>query len=189
MGTGRSSMVDQTAEQDDAFCGEVLAASRSSFALPIRLLPTAKRRAMTALYAFCRRADDIVDAPAPATAAGIGDEHRERRQAELASFRQGFTSAVAGGDCEDPVLRAMARVVRAYAIPTRALFAVLDGVEQDLCLSNTLGTRRVCLRASMNYTATADGSLPRWASHRSISGGSTDLPPCLLRMPVGLRFN
>ena len=149
MGTGRSSMVDQTAEQDDAFCGEVLAASRSSFALPIRLLPTAKRRAMTALYAFCRRADDIVDAPAPATAAGIDDEHRERRQAELASFRQGFTSAVAGGDCEDPVLRAMARVVRAYAIPTRALFAVLDGVEQDLALEQYAGNK-ACLFESLD---------------------------------------
>ena len=46
---------------DHAACAAALEAAGSSFALPIRLLPRAKRRGTTALYAFCRRADDIVD--------------------------------------------------------------------------------------------------------------------------------
>ena len=46
---------------DHEACAALLRRSGSSFALPIRLLPAEKRRGTTALYAFCRRADDIVD--------------------------------------------------------------------------------------------------------------------------------
>ncbi len=54
---------------DHAACDAVLRAAGSSFALPIRLLPEAKRRGTTAIYAFCRRADDIVDDAADPEAA------------------------------------------------------------------------------------------------------------------------
>ena len=54
-------MTARTLAADHAACAAALRRSRSNFALPIRLLPEEKRRGTTALYAFCRRADDIVD--------------------------------------------------------------------------------------------------------------------------------
>ncbi len=121
--------------QDHAACSQVLAASGSSFALPIRLLPRAKRQAMTALYAFCRRADDIADGP-DATDGPPPAREVAHARAELTAFREGLAVALAGGVCEEPVLRALADVAKRYAVPSRFLFAVLDGVEQDLQLED-----------------------------------------------------
>jgi squalene-associated FAD-dependent desaturase len=120
-----------TLAEDHAACARVLSESGSSFALPIRLLPAAKRKAMTALYAFCRRADDIADGCGGEKSRPGGDV-LARRRAELMAFREALAAALAGADCLDPVLRAMADAATAYAIPSRFLFAVLDGVEQDL---------------------------------------------------------
>ena len=41
-------------------------AAGSSFRLPLRLLPRAKREAMAVVYAVCRALDDAADADAPA---------------------------------------------------------------------------------------------------------------------------
>ena len=111
-----------TLAADHAACAAVLDGSGSSFALPIRLLPEAKRRGTTALYAFCRRADDIVDdAPDPQAAA-----------AELDGFEHRLRTALAGNDVDDPVLRAVADTSRRFAIPAASLFDILDGVRMDL---------------------------------------------------------
>jgi squalene-associated FAD-dependent desaturase len=117
--------------QDHAVCREVLTASHSSFALPIRLLPPAKRQAMTALYAFCRCADDIADGPADSAGGGPPAQAPHAR-VELAAFRDGLSAALAGEPCDEPVLRAVADVAARYAVPSRFLFAVLEGVTQDL---------------------------------------------------------
>jgi len=45
-------------------CAALTATHSRSFSLATGLLPVAKRRAMRALYAFCRVSDDIVDRPA-----------------------------------------------------------------------------------------------------------------------------
>jgi len=111
-----------TLAADHAACAAVLAGSGSSFALPIRLLPQAKRQGTTALYAFCRRADDIVDdAPDPQAAA-----------AELEGFEHGLRAALKGDRVDDPVLRAVAETARRFAIPAASLFDILDGMRRDL---------------------------------------------------------
>jgi len=107
-------------------CAAVLAASNSSFSLPIRLLPREKRRGTTALYAFCRLADDIADGDgAAATRPEEAHERLDRFEAEL-------SSALAGGVCREPVLRALADTAARYAIPTPTLVEVIRGVRQDL---------------------------------------------------------
>ena len=111
-----------TLAADHEACAEVLSRSGSSFALPIRLLPHAKRRGTTALYAFCRRADDIVDdATDPATARQL-----------LAAFEADLTAALAGGKSADPVIRAVGDTVRRFAVPIQYLYDILDGVRMDL---------------------------------------------------------
>jgi phytoene synthase len=107
---------------DHAACAAVLRRSGSSFAFPIRLLPAAKRRGTTAVYAFCRLADDIVDDATDAAAA--------RR--ELDAFAARTERALAGEPVDDPVLRALADTVRRFAVPVSAIRDILAGVRMDL---------------------------------------------------------
>ena len=107
---------------DHRACEETLRASGSSFALPIRLLPAAKRRGTTAIYAFCRRADDLVDDAADPAAA----------RTALDAFAATVAAALDGGRVEDPVVRALADTVRRFAVPRAAIDAILAGVRMDL---------------------------------------------------------
>jgi phytoene synthase len=107
---------------DHAACGRALRASGSSFALPIRLLPEAKRRGTTALYAFCRRADDIVD-DSPSIAAA---------RSALDGFQRQVEAALAGDGADDPVIRAVVDTVRRFAVPAGSIRDILDGVRMDL---------------------------------------------------------
>lgn len=111
---------------DHEACATLLRKSGSSFALPIRLLPAEKRRGTTALYAFCRRADDIVD--------GGEGERVDPRAAEAAldAFAADLEGALRGGGSSDPVIRALVDTVRRFGIPPDYLRAVLDGVRMDL---------------------------------------------------------
>jgi phytoene synthase len=111
-----------TLAADHVACGAVLRESGSSFALPIRLLPVAKRRGTTAIYAFCRRADDIVDQATDRTAA----------RAALDAFAAQVTAAFEGAAVADPVARALGDTVRRFAVPPEHLSAVVDGVRMDL---------------------------------------------------------
>src|SRR5690349_13852114 len=45
----------------DQYCQEKCAASGSSFYYSFLFLPAERRRAIMALYAFCREVDDVVD--------------------------------------------------------------------------------------------------------------------------------
>jgi phytoene synthase len=107
---------------DHAACAAVLRRSGSNFALPIRLLPEAKRRGTTALYAFCRRADDLVDDAADPAAAATA----------LSNFEQLIVGALAGADVDDPIVRALVDTVRRFAVPAEHILAVITGVRMDL---------------------------------------------------------
>ncbi len=138
-------MTSTTAAADHAACAAALRAAGSSFALPIRLLPPAKRQGTTALYAFCRRADDIVDdAPDPDTA----------RQG-LDAFEAAACRALAGDRVADPVLRAVADTTRRFAVPPRCLTDILDGVRMDL--EQTTYATRAALDGYCRRVASAVG--------------------------------
>jgi len=107
---------------DHAACAAALEAAGSSFALPIRLLPRAKRRGTTALYAFCRRADDIVDDAA--------DLAMARRS--LDAFEADVCRALQGEPVAEPILRALADTVRRFAVPSPCITDILAGVRMDL---------------------------------------------------------
>ena len=111
-----------TLAADHDACAEVLRRSGSNFALPIRLLPEAKRRGTTALYAFCRRADDIVD---------DGANPVEARQS-LDTFDAKLSAAISGGASADPVIRAVVDTIRRFAVPVNYLHDIIDGCRMDL---------------------------------------------------------
>ena len=111
---------------DHDACQAALRAAGSSFALPIRLLPQAKRRGTPALYAFCRRADDIVDDAADSATARHG----------LDAFEAKARRALQGETVDDPVLRAVADTVRRFAVPNSCITDILAGVRMDLVQSS-----------------------------------------------------
>ena len=111
-----------TCAADHAACAEVLRRSGSSFAMPIRLLPLEKRRGTTALYALCRRVDDIVDDASDAVSAEVS----------LNAFESSLHAALAGEPAGDPVVRALVDTVRRFGVPKHYLDDIVDGVRMDL---------------------------------------------------------
>src|SRR5579864_5709949 len=82
----------------DEYCQQKAAQSGSSFYYSFLFLPGPRRRAITALYAFCREVDDAVDEPADASVA----------RAKLEWWR-GEVAQMYAGNPQHPVTRAAAR--------------------------------------------------------------------------------
>jgi phytoene synthase len=105
----------------DEYCRQKAAQSGSSFYYAFLFLPPPKRRAITALYAFCREVDDVVD---EVHDPGVA-------QAKLAWWRQELDRAFTGTP-QHPVAQALAPVVREYALPAEHFQTVIDGMAMDL---------------------------------------------------------
>ncbi len=99
----------------------IVRASGSSFYWGMRLLPTAERRALYAVYAFCRRADDIADAPGG----------REERLRALQAWGVEVEAAYAG-EAESTVGRALGEAARRFDLPREEFQAVIDGMAWDV---------------------------------------------------------
>lgn len=105
----------------EQYCQDKAAASGSSFYHSFRFLPRSRRAAITALYAFCREVDDVVDeCPDPAVA-----------ESKLAWWRSEVERLYAGTPTH-PVTRALAPHVATCALPQAALCEIIDGMEMDL---------------------------------------------------------
>jgi 15-cis-phytoene synthase len=105
----------------DDYCREKVAQSGSSFYYSFLFLPLERRSAITALYAFCREVDDIVD-----------DVHEPAvARAKLAWWRQEIGLAFAG-QAQHPVARALQSVVTRYPVPEAHFQTVIDGMTMDL---------------------------------------------------------
>src|SRR5688572_427373 len=103
------------------YCQQKAAASGSSFYYSFLFLPLERRRAITALYAFCREVDDVVDETKDAGVA----------RTKLEWWRQEIVNVYHGGP-QHPVARALAEVVGRYALPESELQEVIDGMAMDL---------------------------------------------------------
>jgi len=88
----------------------------------MRVLPPDRRRAIYAVYAFCRVVDDIADEP--------GDF--DRRQAALDEWRREIDRLYAGAPPGGPVARALVPAIQAYHLPRAEFEALIDGMETDL---------------------------------------------------------
>jgi 15-cis-phytoene synthase len=107
-----------TRRGDLAACREILRQGSRTFFAASLLLPAPVRDPATALYAFCRFADDVVDLQ------GGGMAAVERLRARL-------DRAYAGRPKDSPVDRAFADVVAHHAIPRALPEALLEGMAWD----------------------------------------------------------
>ncbi|MEY4965244.1 MAG: presqualene diphosphate synthase HpnD [Pseudomonadota bacterium] len=93
----------------------------SSFYLAMRLMPREERDAMFAIYAFCRKVDDIADD-------GIGT--RPERHDRLEKWRADLAGLYAGAN--PPQVRFLAPAVAQYGLRLDDFLAVLDGIDMDV---------------------------------------------------------
>src|SRR5690349_2392888 len=105
----------------DEYCQEKAAASGSSFYYSFLFLPPERRRAITALYAFCREVDDIAD---EASDVGVA-------RTKLAWWRTELANLFAGHP-QHPVTRALEPFVASCGLDGARMNEIIDGMEMDL---------------------------------------------------------
>ena len=111
---------DAAADAPEAHAERVVRRSGTSFYWAMRLLPAERRRAMHAIYAFCREVDDVADEPGPMAG----------KLAALAAWRA-EVDAVFAGRARRPAARALVEPARRFGLPRAELLAVIEGMEMD----------------------------------------------------------
>jgi phytoene synthase len=105
----------------DEYCQQKAAGSGSSFYYSFLFLPLERRRAITALYAFCREVDDAVDESSDAQLAAT----------KLAWWRQEVANLFAGKP-HHPVSQALARHLKSFGLEEKNMQDIISGMEMDL---------------------------------------------------------
>jgi phytoene synthase len=111
----------------DEYCQQKTAQSGSSFYYSFLFLPPERRRAITALYAFCREVDDTVDETSDQSVARI----------KLAWWRNEVAQMFTGTPTH-PVMLALQPHLAVYDLKQEHLLAIIDGMEMDLDQSRYL---------------------------------------------------
>jgi len=105
----------------DEYCQQKAASSGSSFYYSFLFLPPERRRAITALYAFCREVDDVVD---------------EGMDPQVASAKLGWwrneVAQLFAGKAQHPVTRALEPFRGQFGLSAERLNEIIDGMEMDL---------------------------------------------------------
>ena len=129
---------------DDAYaqCEAITNAQAKNFSYGIRLLPTQKRLALSAVYALARRIDDI----------GDGDLPPARKLEALADVRKALGEGPGTGD--DPVLVAIDDANRRYRLPMAEFGQLIDGCEMDVT-----GTTYATIDDLVGYCRRVAGSI------------------------------
>ncbi len=120
----------------DEYCQQKTVQSGSSFYYSFLFLPPERRRAITALYAFCREVDDTVDEATDGSVARI----------KLAWWRTEVSKMYAGTPTH-PVMLALQPHIAVYKLEEQHLQAIVNGMEMDLDQSRYLdypGLQRYC---------------------------------------------
>jgi 15-cis-phytoene synthase len=102
-------------------CEQITRSEARNFYYGIRLLPAGKRQAMSAVYAFARRVDDIGDG-------SLESEEKLRRLDEL----DAALAAPSRERSTDPVLLALADASARFDLPGDALAELIAGVRMDV---------------------------------------------------------
>ena len=93
----------------------------TNFYYSFLVLPPEKRRAIVAVWDFCRAVDDATDEPKTAAP----EEELTKWRDEVAALFDGRPPETAQG-------QALAPFIRQFGLPRESLEAIIDGVEMDL---------------------------------------------------------
>lgn len=103
-------------------CRGITRSQAKNFYYGFLVLPRRKRQALSAVYAFMRRCDDIADDPSLSA--------RDRRQ-KLDTWVDAFHAALAGHPTDDPILLALTDAQRRFAISVGLLDQLAFGTAMD----------------------------------------------------------
>ena len=104
-------------------CQEITKAEAKNFFYGIRLLPETKRNAMSALYAYARRIDDISDGDLPQADKLIALAEIDEQVAALATGKL--------PNPDDPVLCGVHHAAATFAVPVVAVSEIVEGCRRD----------------------------------------------------------
>ena len=93
----------------------------TSFYYSFLVLPAAQRRAIVAVWDFCRAVDDAVDEAPP-----------ELRAGQVRTWREELTRCFEGGVPETPQGCALQPLIAPFNLPRQAFDSLIEGVEMDL---------------------------------------------------------
>lgn len=105
---------------DAALVRMAVVRAKSSFASGMRILPADGRRAIYAVYGFCRQVDDIADSSATVA----------EKTADLQAWRERLDRIFAGRG-EDPLDRELIWAIRRFDLPRAEFDGMLDGMTID----------------------------------------------------------
>lgn len=108
----------------DEYCQDKTARSGSSFYYSFLFLPADRRRAITALYAFCREVDDVVD---ECREPDVAQRKLDWWRAEIA--------ALFAGQPSHPVTQALSVAISQFNLPEEHFQEIIDGMAMDLSSS------------------------------------------------------
>ncbi len=111
-----------------AVCRGIARRSAKNFYYGFLVLPSDKRNAFCAVYAFMRHADDISDDPAV--------DVREKRQ-KLNEWLESAKAVFTGKSTDDPVLMAVADAQKSFKIPVDLFEKLVHGTSLDLEITST----------------------------------------------------
>ena len=122
---------EPTLSHSYAVCREIARREAKNFYYAFIALPTPRRNAICAIYAFMRKADDLSD-----------DESipREERRRRLDGWLGDWRVASSGAATSDPVFIAVRDATERFAIPLSLLDELVAGVTMDLDRVETGGT-------------------------------------------------
>jgi len=151
----------------DQYCQQKLRQSRSSFSLGFLFMDEQRRQAMTALYAFCREVDDIVDL---AQDKGIAQTKLDWWKNEI--------HACFNGRATHPVGLALQQALTHYPLQQGYFQDMIRGMEMDLahqpfkndaqlyeycyCVAGTVGLLSIDI---MGYSGQHTACMQKYARH------------------------
>ncbi len=114
-------------------CREITRIASKTFYLASLFLAPEKRRAVWAVYAFCRTADDLVDRTAPAA----------DRIAALDDLERKLVGALRGR-ANEPIFIAYADAAKRFEIPFDPALALLRGARMDITIRRYATYEELC---------------------------------------------
>lgn len=116
--TQNSSELFREYKEDFAYCEEIIKKHSKTFYAGFSLLPKKEAMSVYAVYAFCRKADDLVDEE-------LNAEGLKKLQEDLTLFEE-------GNEKDHPVWRALRVVFTTYDMDIAPFYEMIQGQEMDL---------------------------------------------------------
>lgn len=147
-----------TIGEADAFCRKIAHRHGANFSVGFRFLPSQKRRAVYAVYAFCRWADDIADEEIEG--ANSDAESTVRLRSTRLDECQHELDACYAGSPSHPITIALADALRHFRIPRSAFVALIDGCRQDMVKTRYETFEELLHYCTLVASSISDLSLP-----------------------------